>query len=1000
MDGGAPSAPLDRVLLVRPRDQLRVEVVLEGIVLVGDELVADGADPGVLTLVVPPQHTVEEIPDADVATAPAANRVSGPSQLRTVVKPGTRIPFTVDGLLDWADRALVLDPRATASGGTLPTTAPADTFIELPQGLYLSPGADGRFVADAPRTFDRVTQAWRMRLGVRGVVDGVPTVVEPESGVDVRAVWTDGHQSTVPADDWIVAVDEFARLPTHVDQRWLVRAMGDHDMDDEYPDHEPATVHRLWLSTLGGWLTAAGSFAGTGLVASWEQRIVTGRDALVRVAHRGFLAPFGHVASVVTVAERTFLVDRGGNVTAALQQREFLSVTPNHVAMGDLAGAMPWQGRELPFTRVDVVSNMTVEITHEPIPGVVDTDVAFVPLDLDGDPVVLDFTAVDRTATTVDFRMPATFVRIDAGDADVAAVVAWYGDDVSRDRRASDLHGQALTFADEPDGTQGEGRTTLPTFDLQFTLNLAAGGDLPAGFPALVPALETASVVDARLDALRGVDASPFPVTLGTDWLANGLDVAGNVALGFLDLVEGITLPFSGDGAGLAAPDLQVTQLTALLGPAIRLGGPGSRWDPVAALGEGAMFLGSVLLTKLLAVVDVPADVGDAPGLPRLDVELHRPEPGALPDELCLSLTWSPPLRSWGDTLLVAQDIEDSPFPAGAAGELDFLLRHCLPLGDLLDGVGEPAVTVDVSVRNVMVQLPPPNPIIGVAFSTVRFLDPPDGPPDVDVDIAAIRLMGALAFLDPLQELLDSLGGGPRLAIRDDEIEADLTIPLPDISVGVLGLSGLEVGTGLVVDLTGGPLRSAFNLGTREDPFTLSILGFGGSGSLELEASPHPVGIARLELSLAFVIELTIDVVVAKGSLSASFGASLELTATTSRGDPSVEVVLTAFLDVVGEVQVLGLVSLMVQVELSLEYAATTRLLTGEAAVQASVDIGFIEKEVSFSVRHQMELGDQSAARAALAAPRGRSASPARDGFVARFPKPEPWADYCAAFAA
>ena len=213
----------------------------------------------------------------------------------------------------------------------------------------------------------------------------------------------------------------------------------------------------------------------------------------------------------------------------------------------------------------------------------------------------------------------------------------------------------------------------------------------------------------------------------------------------------------------------------------------------------------------------------------------------------------------------------------------------------------------------------------------------------------------------------------------------------------MLGITGLEIGTGLVIDLTGGPLRAAFNLGTRSDPFTLSVMGFGGSGSLELEASPHPVGIVRLELSLAFVIELSVDVVVAKGSLRASFGASLEVTATLVDGEVSADVTLGAFLDILGEVEVLGIISIVVQVLLTLEYTASTGLLVGEATVTASVDVAFIEKEVSFTISQEMALGDGSAARTAMAA--AATSLEAAGGFVTRFPTKQLWAGYCAAFA-
>lgn len=993
----------DVITVVRAADQLLVSVLLEDLELVESGLTPSGDGPGFLTVVLPPQHTVESIPetvdpDDPVPVGPYANRVSGPSRLRFEIAAGTVIPFTVEGLLGWTDRTLVLDPRATPTGGPFPTTEPTTTFVEMPQGLYLSPGRGGRFVTQAqPRTFDSITELWRLRLGREQIVDETPAVLEPPlANVGIRAIWTDDHEPTILAADWSTTPDdEFTRLPTRLDQRHLVRAMGDHDMDAEYPDHEAAVASRLWLSLSGGWLSASGTFSGPGVLAAWDQRVATGRDVHVRVAHRGWLAPFGHVASVIEIADRTFLVDTADEVTAALRKREFLAVSANTVDVATLSAAMPHAGRELPFGRIDLVSSFIVEIERAVIPGVVDDSRVFLPTDLgDGAPVLFDYTATDRTGVQqAGFALPGVFIRADARPVDIAAVIDHYAGTESADIRATDLRGQSVAYADEPPGTEGDGKTTLPTFAMAFTV-AAPTVELPDGVAALVPAMDTATVVDAKVDTLRGQDAEPFTVRMATEWLQDALDLGENVALGFLDLDIPITLPFSGGGSGITAPDLTVEQLTALLGPAVKLAGV-EEWDPAAALGEQALFMGSVKLAELIDKINLGGDILTESGLPRYDIELHRPDPEALPDELCISLSWSPPLRSFGDTLLVAHEIEDdSPFPAGARGELDFLLKTCLPLDDL---EAEPQNTVDVTVRNIMIQLPPPEPIIAVAFTKVRFLDPPDGGADVDVEIAAVRFVGALTFLDPIQEFLAGLGGGPRLDIRDDAIQADLTFPLPDISLGVLGITGLEIGTGLVIDLTGGPLRAAFNLGTRSDPFTLSVMGFGGSGSLELEASPHPVGIVRLELALAFVIELSVDVVVAKGSLRASFGASLELTATLVDGEASADVTLGAFLDILGEVEVLGIISIVVQVLLTLEYTASTGLLVGEATVTASVDVGFLEKEVSFTISHEMALGDGAAARTALAAASAAIGSPG--GFVTRFPTNQLWAGYCAAFA-
>ena len=218
----------------------------------------------------------------------------------------------------------------------------------------------------------------------------------------------------------------------------------------------------------------------------------------------------------------------------------------------------------------------------------------------------------------------------------------------------------------------------------------------------------------------------------------------------------------------------------------------------------------------------------------------------------------------------------------GARGELDFLLKTCLPLDDL---EAEPQNTVYATVRNIMIQPPPPEPIIAVAFTKVRFLDPPDGGADVDVEIAAARFVGARPPRPhpgiPRRTRRWPTAGHPR---RRHPGRSAVRSPT---SASVCWAS-----PGWYRHRAGhrphrGPLRAVFTLGTRSYPFTLSVMGFGGSGSLELEASPHPVGIARLGLALAFVIELSVDVVVAKGARRASFGASLELTARLVDGEAS-----------------------------------------------------------------------------------------------------------------
>ena len=61
----------------------------------------------------------------------------------------------------------------------------------------------------------------------------------------------------------------------------------------------PATARRLWLSPLGAWLDAHGSWPGHS-VQGWRHRMVMGRDHYVQVVQKGRLYPLGHEAVLVS----------------------------------------------------------------------------------------------------------------------------------------------------------------------------------------------------------------------------------------------------------------------------------------------------------------------------------------------------------------------------------------------------------------------------------------------------------------------------------------------------------------------------------------------------------------------------------------------------------------------------------------------------------------------------------------------------------------------------
>ncbi|WP_153506104.1 hypothetical protein [Cumulibacter manganitolerans] len=271
-----PSPVAPDVLLVRPSDLVLLGARWSDLDLQAGpppELVARaGAE---LTLVFPPQHVGEEVVPAGGPAVPGlpleqtggiptwGAALAGTSQVVVSLQAGTRVPLTVDGLLD-----------AARSGHLVPGTGVGDpkTVLEIPYGLLFSPHTE----------------------------DGSPIEVSHPAGVALGNAGAGGLWQTTIATGTPGALVLRALTARPTDPFALPLERGDRGrIVREAPT---ARIDRLSLSALGGSLQAAGAWEGF----SWEHTAALGRDRRVRVATEGVLYPFGHRAEFVEVTERVF----------------------------------------------------------------------------------------------------------------------------------------------------------------------------------------------------------------------------------------------------------------------------------------------------------------------------------------------------------------------------------------------------------------------------------------------------------------------------------------------------------------------------------------------------------------------------------------------------------------------------------------------------------------------------------------------------------------------
>lgn len=267
--------------------------------------------------------------------------------------------------------------------------------------------------------------------------------------------------------------------------------------------------------------------------------------------------------------------------------------------------------------------------------------------------------------------------------------------------------------------------------------------------------------------------------------------------------------------------------------------------------------------------------------------------------------------------------------------------------------------------------------LMKLSFQRIGFRAGSSGKPEVDVVFGGMSFLGPLSFVDTLRKMIpfDGFSDPPFVDISPEGATAGFDLALPNVGVGVFSLENISLGADARIPFLGDALTVGFHFCRKDSPFRLTVLCVGGGGWVELRVSPK--GMVVLEVGLEACASLSIDLGVASGSVSIAVGLYIRLEA--DKG------LLTAYFRIRGEVDVLGLISASITLELSLTYHFDSGKLIGRASLVVEVEVLFFSASVEIVVERRLagSKGD----------PTMRDILPPDDG------GPDDWAEYCAAFA-
>ena len=892
-------------------------------------------------------------------TAPPAGQtggyISGDSRLVFKLPASlTSLPFTTAALLDWSGFELVVSPLADGKISLPPITAPTalQTAIELPYRLIISPGSDANFVHSlTPFTYQGRTELWHTRAGQ--VLNNNFTEASIAAPVPLRAIYSpdfmDHGALPDPSEQTPFQAPALAPMSPNDRAQLVILTSGVSDYFVANPlaattyTPTPFEAERLFLSTLGGWLTSRGiwpappyyhSTSGATVqldLTEWSHIATQARDHYVRIVYDGFLYPFGHAATLVKVTERKVAPPDGVTIltpTAYLRQHMYIVVRERTLtyASADFTHA----GRELPFNSNITIKTAVTPDIDPPAPLTAGDSTSFW-IDVGGAPFQFACTATDLAGSAIDFLAPLIFMSL--SEPSPAQVKSAY----TASGAVCTLLSTPIAYADP-----GAGDTVLKTTQLYFDTELLLTGP-PYPSKPFVPVLSKAQVSVPTLEHLLGT-TSPILIQLYAGYLSSGLD--GNAGV-FAELAQSpLPISFAANKAGgLGTPNLHVTAITARKGVVAGTADDAAAGtlDPTAYFNDvNAQLFGCIQLSDLIPISSITKKAEAGPNAPVIRTEAQPNSTN--PTTLVTKIEWTPQLQSPPAGTVTLTFTPSGPNQSSLT--LKATVTRTL--------AGGPASTeVSGKLTNFTLNL---LQVVTLSVTSITFTSQNGGKPDVAAQLPAnnpVAFQGALGFVQDLASALPPGifgGAAPSIDLGPTALKVSFTLGLPTINVGVFSLEHIAITTGLDLPYLDGKPAFEFAFASRSSPFLLLIECLGGGGFVHLIVDAS--GVQMVEGALEFGGSFSLDLGVASGSVHVLAGIYFQLKSNYTD--------LTGFVDIGGEVSVLGIISVSIDLNLSLSFIISngTKTVQGRATLTISVHIIFFSVSVSLSVERSFSSGN------------------------------------------
>ncbi len=256
--------------------------------------------------------------------------------------------------------------------------------------------------------------------------------------------------------------------------------------------------------------------------------------------------------------------------------------------------------------------------------------------------------------------------------------------------------------------------------------------------------------------------------------------------------------------------------------------------------------------------------------------------------------------------------------------------------------IGDPTAKVEGYLQNFSINLiPTVMDLVSLPIEKMGFSAEVGKKADIFCNIGSMQWRGPLSFVNELQKFipLDGFIDPPSIDVDTTGIKISFDLAIPTISVGVFAITNISLGAALQLPFLGDSMLFKFEFCKADSPFHVTYMMLGGGGYFGLTLSLN--GIEKIEAAIEIGAELALDFGVASGSVSIFAGIYFSI--------ESDVVTLKGYVKIHGEVDVLGLISASITLEMTITYISTGKLY-GTATLTIEIHLFIFSGSVDITV--------------------------------------------------